>query len=347
MAVQARHRNLFPTQILSNREFATNGGVEGNGNVFGVPIGYGVVAPLSGTTTATEIAVPMYGTATTGGFPVKTAVKSESGLTYVPVPRKRSREEASDSMVSSFPSAVQNQIATNRCGSFTFLGEDISFQIQQQQLEIDRFIAQHTDKVRMEIEDRRKKYSRRIAAAVEENILKKLKAKEEDLEKLGKLNCALEEKVKSLCVENQIWRDMAQTNEANANALRCNLEQVLAQIQDDHNHHQRRRTDAAELADDAQSSCGSNFEETDRRRFAEITSTDAAFQRNYSTSINAGCIAPTNMNRMCRSCDREESCVLLLPCRHLCLCTSCGSALHTCPVCHSTKTASVHVNLSP
>ncbi|KAL2523365.1 WD repeat domain-containing protein [Forsythia ovata] len=37
-----------------------------------------------------------------------------------------------------------------------------------------------------------------------------------------------EERVKSLCVENQIWRDLAQTNEATANTLRCNLKEVLA-----------------------------------------------------------------------------------------------------------------------
>ncbi|PIN11000.1 putative E3 ubiquitin ligase [Handroanthus impetiginosus] len=343
MAVEARHLNLFPPQILSNRELVTNV-VEGNGNMFGAPVGYGMVAPLSGSTTATENFVPMYGSAITGTLPAKfAAMKSDSSLTYVPVSRKRSRD-AINSLLSSSPSAVQNQSAHNRCGSFTFLGEDISFQIQQQQLEIDRFIAQHTEKVRMEIEERRKRYSRRIAAAVEENIMKKLKAKEEEIEKIGKLNWALEERVKSLCVENQIWRDLAQTNEATANALRCNLEQVLAQVQDE--QQQRHRADAADLVDDAVSCCGSNFEEIDRRTLAESASADVR-DRDY-TNNNDGCAAPShgNRNRICRSCGKEESSVLLLPCRHLCLCTICGSTLHTCPVCNSTKTASVHVNLS-
>ncbi|KAK6154530.1 hypothetical protein DH2020_008778 [Rehmannia glutinosa] len=342
MAVEARHLNLFPPQILSNRELVMNG-VEGNGNVFGAPMGmgYGVVAPLSGTTTATETVVPMYGSGIAGTLPVKTAaMKCDSGLTYVPVSRKRSRE-AINSLLSSSPSVFQNQSANSRCGTFTFLGEDISFQIQQQQLEIDRFIAQHTEKVRMEIEERRKRYSRRIAAAVEENVMKRLKAKEEEIEKIGKLNWALEERVKSLCVENQIWRDLAQTNEATANALRCNLEQVLAQVQDEQ-HQQRQRAEDADIMDDAHSCCGSNLEETDRRTLADSAST-GAHGRDF-TNISDGCIAPRN--RMCRSCEREESCVLLLPCRHLCLCTVCGSTLHTCPVCNSTKTASVHVNLS-
>ncbi|KAI3466335.1 hypothetical protein Pfo_022998 [Paulownia fortunei] len=347
MAVEARHLNLFPPQILSNREMVMNG-VEGGGNAFSAPMGYGLVTPLSGTTTATETMVPLYGSATTGTLPVKTAaMKSESGLTYVPVSRKRSRE-ADNSLLSSIPSVVQNQSVNNHCGTFTFLGEDISFQIQQQQLEIDRFMAQHTEKVRMEIEERRKRYSRRIAAAVEESIMKKLKAKEEEIVKIGKLNWALEERVKSLCVENQIWRDLAQTNEATANALRCNLEQVLARVQDEQQQQrqQRQRAEEADLMDDAHSCCGSNVEEIDRRTLAESASTEA--RDRDCTNISDGCIAPSNSirNRMCRSCEKEESCVLLLPCRHLCLCTICGSTLHTCPVCNSTKTASVHVNLS-
>ncbi|GFP87550.1 probable boi-related E3 ubiquitin-protein ligase 3 [Phtheirospermum japonicum] len=322
MAVEARRLNLFPPQIISNRGMMMMNGIEGIGNAYGAPMGYGVVAPLSGTTTATETLVPMYGSAITEAFPAKTAaIKSDSGLSYaVPVSRKRPRDAIN--------SSLQNDaVPNNRGGSLTFLGEDFSFQFQQQQLEIDRFIAQHTEKVRLEVEQRRKRYSRRIAAAVEDNVMKRLKAKEEEIEKMGKLNWALEERVKSLCVENQIWRDLAQTNEATANALRCNLEQVLAQVQDEQQQH-----------DDAQSSCcGSNFDET-------------AAQRNGGDDVDDedGCIGASNRDRrMCRSCGKEESSVLLLPCRHLCLCTLCGSSLQTCPVCNSTQTATVHVNLSP
>ncbi|KAL1556071.1 RING-type E3 ubiquitin transferase [Salvia divinorum] len=306
MAVEARHLNLFPPQILGNRGLMMNG-VEGIGNA---PAGFGMLPPLSGTgTAAAETMVPIYCSTS--------AIKSDSGLTYaaVPVSRKRSRDAINPMMASPLPSGVSHH--HNRRGSITFLGEDFSCHFQQQQLEIDRFIAQHTEKVRLEIEERRKRFSRRIAAAVEENILKKLRAKEEEAEKIGKMNYALEERVKSLCVENQIWRDMAQANEAAANALRCNLEQVLAQAQ--HDQHQDPAPAADE--DDAQSCCGSNDDE----------STSAADDRR---------------NRMCRSCGKAESCVLLLPCRHLCLCTVCGSSLHTCPVCSSAKTASVHVNLS-
>ncbi|GFQ00676.1 probable boi-related E3 ubiquitin-protein ligase 3 [Phtheirospermum japonicum] len=196
MTVEAQRLNLFSPQIHSNRGMMMMNGIEGIGNVYGAPMGYGVVAPLSGTTTATETPVPMYGSAMTEAFPAETtAIKSNSDL-----------------------------------GSLTILAEDFSFQFQQQQLEIDRFIAQHKEKVWLEVEERRKRYSWRIAVAVEDNVMKRLQVKEEEIKKMGKLNWALEERVKSLCVENQIWRDLAQTNEVTTNALRCNLEQVLAQV---------------------------------------------------------------------------------------------------------------------
>lgn len=114
------------------REMAMNG-IEGNGNMYSTAFEYGMVAPLSGTTTVTETLLPIYGSMISDSAPVKTVtMKSDSGRTYaVPISRKRSRDE------------INLQNANNRFGSFTFLGEDISFQIQQQQSEFDRFIAQH------------------------------------------------------------------------------------------------------------------------------------------------------------------------------------------------------------
>lgn len=113
--------------------------IEGNGNMLSNQISY--VTPLSGTTTATQNVFPMYGS---GGVAVpakNSAIGSESGLTYAsPISRKRSRD--SSMLLSSFSNVSQNQ---NRCSgdSYSFLGEDISHQIQLQQLEIDRFISQH------------------------------------------------------------------------------------------------------------------------------------------------------------------------------------------------------------
>lgn len=246
------------------------------------------------------------------------------------------------------------------------------------------------EKVRLEIEEKRKRQARKILEAIEVGMMKRLRAKEEEIEKMGKLNWALEERVKSLCIENQIWRDLAQTNEATANALRTNLEQVLAQVKDERTQgagldHEDTPV-AAALMDDAQSCCGSSGDDVrndeeevnamdgwrsiaDRSKAAgrggnksngqgndELEGTSGRGCRvaggstkskmgisHSSTSGGGGAAAGS---RWCRNCGKEESCVLLLPCRHLCLCTVCGSSLHTCPICKSPKNVSFRVNMS-
>ncbi|KAG1368481.1 putative BOI-related E3 ubiquitin-protein ligase 3 [Cocos nucifera] len=164
------------------------------------------VAPVSGTTGSF---IPFYN-------PTTPAAASESSLTFnnlsattaaVSLPKKRLRD--SDRPLS-------------------FLGEDISSHVHQQMLDIDRLIVHHVENVRVELTERRKRFARQILAAIEERVSKRLKAKEEEMERMGKLNWALEERIKSLCVENQIWRNLAQSNEVTANVLRSNLEQVLA-----------------------------------------------------------------------------------------------------------------------
>ncbi|XP_017979555.1 PREDICTED: probable BOI-related E3 ubiquitin-protein ligase 3 [Theobroma cacao] len=356
MAVEARHLNLFRPQFLGNREMMNP--IEANGNIFQTQMGYGV--PLSGTTTAaTEGLLPFYNSVVTDSIHQKpAAIKSESTLTYnnLPLPRKRSRDSINP--ILSFPSLQQQQqqLHNNKssCSPLSFLGHDISFHIEQQELDIDHLISQHMEKVRMEIEERRKRQARKIMEAIEGGVMKKLRAKEEEIEKIGKLNWALEERVKSLCIENQIWRDLAQTNEATANALRTNLEQVLAaQVKDERTRGVGKVEAAAEEVDDAQSSCGSSWE-VERRTLAVEGGERKLVKNDHNNNNNNGNNNNNNNNneesgtssRLCKNCRKEEPCVLLLPCRHLCLCTACGSSLHICPICKSTKNASVHVNMS-
>ncbi|XP_022142559.1 BOI-related E3 ubiquitin-protein ligase 1-like [Momordica charantia] len=171
--------------------------------------------------------------------------------------------------------------------------------------EMDRFIAIHTEKVRMEMEERKRRQCWMLVSAIEERVVRKVKEKEEEIARMGKLNWVLEERVKQLCRENQLWRDLAETNQAAVNSLRTNLDHLL--------HIAAAGRDRDQEQDDAQSSCATS---------------------------------PTDDRRSCRKCAAGDSTVLVLPCRHLCLCTMCGSTLHTCPLCNSAINATIHVNFS-
>ncbi|XP_068320719.1 BOI-related E3 ubiquitin-protein ligase 1-like [Pyrus communis] len=327
MAVEAQHHHhavLIPPQLIPNRDFIKTN--QGNPNIYSAQMDSGLLL----STAMPENLLPMYQS------PFYDANKAsmnkeaaDSGLTYnnISAPRKRPREQ----LINDF----NNFSVPQKTKISSFLDQDIAFQIQQQQSEIDHFIAQHTEKVRLELEEQRKQQSRMLVSEIQDRIVKKLKEKDEEIQRMGKLNWVLQERVKSLFAENQIWRDLAQTNEATANSLRTNLEQVLAHVNDDH-HAGGSCAMATALADDAQSCCGSNEYGWD---IEAVDSGNAAVGGGVRGGSGGG-------DRMCKSCGGRESRVLLLPCRHLCLCTMCGSTLLNCPACNSVINASVHVNFS-
>ena len=371
MAVEAPHVNLFPSQPITNRYFFFHRFLlidffcndffpyvffefwcrsfpnTNNGNYHTlIQSDY----PLAGA--IAETFLPMY---QSSFCDAKAPVKADSGLTYnIPVPRKRSRDWMS------------NQQSVFDVSSL--FCEELSLQMQQQQLEIDRLIAENvrnltgfkifiylfisflndqteifefrkwnwiglnllqTEKVRLEVQERRKRQSRMLVNAIHQGIGKKLKEKDEEIQRIGKLNWLLQERVRTLSVENQIWRELAQTNEATANSLRTNLEQVLAHVTEERQCGGGGGGEGGAAEEEAESCCGSNGEERG----------ECGGERG-----NEG---EKSEKRKCRKCGVGESCVLLLPCRHLCICTACGSTtLTTCPVCNSVINASIHVNMS-
>nr|GMD03215.1 probable BOI-related E3 ubiquitin-protein ligase 3 [Ipomoea batatas] len=310
MAVEATHLNLFSAQqLIPNRGFVSS--AKGNGFGFGYNAQMGSGIPY-GSVAMPESFLPVNRSLFCEAVQGKTSINTDSGLSYnfgMEGSRKRSREE-----------------------QFIASGEDVTPLLQQYQSEIDRIVSNHTKKLRMELEERQKQEARILVAAIGEDVMKKVREKDEQIQTLGKLNFALQERVKSLYLENQLWRDLAQTNEATANSLRSNLEQVLAHVADDR---LLAGAAAAAPAEDEESCCDSNDHGPD-------------FAAAQPDRTPAGADPEQNSgSRKCRSCGERESSVLLLPCRHLCLCTVCGSTLHrTCPVCNSNMNATVHVNMS-
>ncbi|KAL7089663.1 hypothetical protein ACP275_13G197900 [Erythranthe tilingii] len=323
MAVEARHLNLFPSQLTTNRESMSmlNPSNQRNVNSAYNPQQMRFVGiPLPENQS-------YYQTAVCDSVQAKTSVNTDSGLTYnVSAPnRKRSRDSINHQVYAASPNYHAPPKTNNTVSQFA-AGENIMPQIQQYQSEIDAIISQHTKKIKLELEEKQKQQARLLAMAIGEGVMKKLKEKDEQLQRISKFNFALQERVKSLYLENQLWRDLAQSNEAAANSLRTNLEQVLLQIGTEE------RVSAA-ADEDVQSCCGSS----DYGREAE--------EKDDGNNNNSRCFS----DRRCKMCGEREACVLLLPCRHLCLCGVCGSGsqqLQACPVCNSSMNATLHVNTS-
>ena len=178
-----------------------------------------------------------------------------------------------------------------------------------------------------ELREQRRRHAGQVAAAVEAAAAKRLRAKDEEIERIGRLNWALEERVRSLYVEAQVWRDLAQSNEAAANALRGELQQAL----------DAQQARCGVLADggagDAESCCcGENA----------VAVAGGAGADNEGEDEAAG----TPGRNMCTVCGEGAAEVLMLPCRHLCACAPCAGAALACPACGCAKNGSVCVNFS-
>lgn len=149
-----------------------------------------------------------------------------------------------------------------------------------------------------------------ISILIGNEISVKLRRKEEEMERIAEANRALEERIQHLAVEVQLWQNLAQSNEATANMLRTNLEEVLRS---------REEEKAGRFFDEAESCCSGGDKEEERGPAA----------------------------RVCRYCREKPASVMLLPCRHLCICDSCmvDPTVVICPACGADRSGVFKVNL--
>ncbi|THU49564.1 hypothetical protein C4D60_Mb06t10870 [Musa balbisiana] len=183
--------------------------------------------------------------------------------------------------------------------------KDIDREVQRMDAEMDQFIK---------LEVQMKQFQ--TLATVEEKILRKIREKESEVEGINKKNLELEEQMKQVAMEVNVWQQRAKYNESMINSLKCNLEQLYAQSKDN------------------KEGCGDS--EVD----------DTASCCNGNTDLQLMCKQNKDVESMaCKVCRVNEVCMLLLPCRHLCLCKECESKFSFCPLCNSSKFLGMEIYL--
>lgn len=180
------------------------------------------------------------------------------------------------------------------------------------------------EQARQLLEEKRVRHSRALIAAIEEGVSRRLREKDLEVEKCKRRNMELEEHARKLNLELHLWQNKLKSSEAQVLALRSNLQQAQQAVQ--LSREQSKEGCGDSEADDAASSHHDDLADAQARAFRENKE--------------------LKEQRTCRVCRCNDVSILLLPCRHLCLCKDCEGRSTTCPLCQSPKNASVQVYMS-
>ncbi|XP_028783990.1 probable BOI-related E3 ubiquitin-protein ligase 2 [Neltuma alba] len=200
--------------------------------------------------------------------------------------------------------------STGDSALLSLIGDDIERELQQQDAEIQKYLRVEGERLRQTVLEKVQASQLQSMSIVEDRVLQKLNEKEAEVESINKRNMELEERMEQLTVEASAWQKRARYNENMIAALKYNLQQVYAQGRD------------------SKEGCGDS----------EVDDTASCCN---GRSIDFHLLSKDNndMKEMmtCKVCRVNEVSMLLLPCKHLCLCKDCESKLSFCPLCQSSK----------
>ncbi|KAK9286706.1 hypothetical protein L1049_015109 [Liquidambar formosana] len=197
--------------------------------------------------------------------------------------------------------------------------QSMAFENEKQRQEIDRFISLQNERLRLLLQEQRKQELAVLLKKIESKTVFLLKQKDEEIARAAKRTMELEIFLGKLEMENQSWQRLAEENEATAVSLNTKLEQLRENAFDGFSNG----------AEDAESCCDESGEdETGENRGGGGCNGEEGEEERTRKMV-------------CKSCNSRNSCVLFLPCRHLCSCKACDAFLDFCPVCRMVKKASI------
>ncbi|KAJ6898204.1 BOI-related E3 ubiquitin-protein ligase 1 isoform X1 [Populus alba x Populus x berolinensis] len=206
------------------------------------------------------------------------------------------------------------------------LGDNIKTELDRQNDEFDQYIKIQEEHLAKGVRDLKHRHISSLLSAMEKGVSKKLQEKDREIENINRKNKELIERIRQVAAEAQNWHYRAKYNESVVNVLKSNLQQAISQG-----------------ADQGKEGFGDN----------EIDDATSYIEPNKYLNFSGDPAKPLPWNYQglkehvtCRACKTREVSVLLMPCRHLCLCKECDALINVCPVCRLIKTNSFQVFLS-
>ncbi|CAL5396116.1 unnamed protein product [Camellia sinensis] len=230
----------------------------------------------------------------------------------------------------SYDDDERNSSVTSASGSMTAaqpiilsLGDNIRIELDQQKEELNQYIKIQEENLVKGVRDMKQRHVASVLTTIEKGVNLKLREKDVEIDNINQKNIELVERIRQVATEAQNWHYRAKYNESVVNILKNNLQLAISQ--------------------------GAN---QGKEGYGDSEVDDTASyidQSNYLVIIPSGpgkAASSLKDNMICRACKSKGVTILLMPCRHLCLCRDCDGLISVCPICQLVKTASVPVYLS-
>ncbi|KQJ93125.1 E3 ubiquitin-protein ligase BOI [Brachypodium distachyon] len=204
----------------------------------------------------------------------------------------------------------------------------IMAEMEKENKEIDYYFRVQVEQLCKHVREMKQKQMVSFVASVERRFGKRLREKELELETMNKKSKELNEQIRQVAMEVQSWQSAALYNQSVASSLKTQLMQVVA-----------------EQANLTREGTGDS-EEENAGSGQNINATPGGFFESSLLLGGSKSTAAGALRAACRWCGAKEASVLVMPCRHLCLCTDCEKVTDACPVCRFPKSGSVEINMS-
>ncbi|KAL2936034.1 putative BOI-related E3 ubiquitin-protein ligase 3 [Bienertia sinuspersici] len=261
--------------------------------------------------------------------------QSRNTLKQIPVSTGLKLSYGEDEPNSSISSAGEGAMAN--LSSLLSHNDNLQSEFARQSDEFDQFIRIQEENIKKGITELKHRHTVSLLNALEKEVNCRMHEKDMEIENLNQKNKELTEKIRQVSVEAHSWHLRAKQNESLVNVLRNNINQVFLQQQQ-----QQQQGDPVlkegcgdSMADDAVSSCNQNIA-------ANQYQNNAANQYQYQYQNHSSSKELVS----CKACRSKEVSILILPCRHLCLCIECDGFTDICPVCRIKKGGSLQVYMS-
>ncbi|KAK8614169.1 hypothetical protein V6N13_122540 [Hibiscus sabdariffa] len=216
----------------------------------------------------------------------------------------------------------QQSLVSSSTAFLSMVSDDLGTQIKRQREELEQFLQAQGRELRRTLAEKRNKHFHALLGAAEESVARRLREKEAEVEKATRRNAELEARAAQLSVEAQAWQAKAWAQEATAASLQAQLQQAMV---------------------------GGGASVTQDCMRGEEALKSAGGVEGQAEDAESAYVDPERMTTSgpsCKACRTHAASVVLLPCRHLCLCTECDRVAQACPVCLAVRNSSVEVFLS-